>query len=240
MMNIYLSNTDVAIVNTAGTLWRHEGDTLTASLAALVARLREEGPPRQLRVWLGGSLCRPVRVAPVTGARSRKERLQLAELTAVSQSGLRPPCRVSVDVENGGDGVVAVVVEEGVLSAIEHALDAVNQRARSIRPWWAHALAAALRTDPALRAFGVLEGRALTFLIGEGRGFSSAQTLYPVGSVESASAAFARTLVSAMISPEDAVAVSLDWSKAATPAVGIPTDEDAVFTPWVGRLGATS
>jgi hypothetical protein len=239
-MNIYLSNTDVAIVNTAGTLWRREGDTLTASLAALVARLREEGAPRQLRVWLGASLCRPVRVAPVAGARSRQERLQLAELTAVSQSGLTPPCRVSVDVANGADDAIAVVVEEGVLSAIDRALDSVHLRARSIRPWWAQALAAALRANPALRAFGVLEGRALTFLIGEGRGFSSAQTLYPVESVESASAAFARTLVSAMISPDDALAVSLDWAIAATPAVDIPTDEDAVFTPWVGRLGAVS
>ncbi len=238
--DVYLSDGDVAMTDAAGLLWRHDGGPLAAGLAALVEQMSGQGAPRGARIWLGASLCRPVRIPAIAGARSRKERLHLAELVAVADSGLTPPCRVSVDAASGADDAVAVVVEEGVLSAIDRALESVKLRASSIRPWWAEALAAALRANPALRAFGVFEGRALTFLIGEGYGFAAAQTLYPVQGVESASAAFARTLVSAMISPDDALAVSLDWAVAPEIADGVPVTEAAMFTPWVRRLGAAS
>ena len=240
MADIYLSNCDVSLVNATDALWRHGGDTLAAGLAALVAHLREEGTVHHPRIWLGASLCRPVRVAPVAGVRSRKERLQLAELTAVGQSGLTPPCRVAVDVATGTEDAVAVVVEEGVLEAIDRALASVHLRARSVRPWWGEALVAALQSNPCLQALAIWEGRALTLLVGEGRGFSAAQTLYPVESAESASAAFARTLVAAMIAPEDALAVALDWGSAVPLAPGLPADEGPVFAPWVARLGAAS
>jgi len=235
--DIYLSNSDVALVNAAEMLWRHECGTLAIGLELLEARLREEGAPRHVRIWLGAALCRPVRLRTIAGVRSRKESLQLAEMSAVAQSGLTQPCRVTIDVTNGSDDAVAVVVEQGVLTAIERVLAAVRVRASNIKPWWAEALAAALRSNPSLRALGIWEGQALTLLMGESRGFSAARALYPVESAEAASAAFARTLVSAMIAPGDALAVSLDWA-AATPAADcMPPDEDAVFTSWIRRLG---
>lgn len=238
--DVYVSEGDVAMVGLSDSLWRHEGGTLAAGLAALVDRLREDGGSRRLRIWLGAALCRPVRLAPIAGARTRAERSKLAELYAIAHSGLQSPCRVSIDGAGRSDGAVAVVVEERVLTAIEHALSLAQSRAASIRPWWAQALDAALKSNPTMRALGIWEGRALTFMTGEGRYFASAQTLYPVEAVESASAAFARALVSGMISPNDALAVALDWSSSPDASHGWPEENGAVFTPWVRRLGAGS
>ncbi len=240
-VDIYLSRQEVAVVEADGALWRLDADTLALALGALAERLRATGSPRSVRVWLGADLCRPVRVAPIAGTRSRQERLQVARLTAVTESRLAAPCRINFDPNAEGDDDLAVVVEESTLTAIEDALSAVRTRALSIRPWWAEAMASALRANASLRAFGVWEGRALTTLVGEGRTFSSAQTLYPVDSVEAATASFARAQVSAMVAPEDAFAVALDWSlNAELDARPVGNAADAVFTPWVRRLGAAS
>jgi len=238
--DVYLSEGDVALVDAAGALWRHEGGTLAACLAALVDRLRDENASRRLRIWLGAALCRAVRLAPIAGARTRAERLRLAELAAVSQSGLPAPCRVSIDGAGGSEGMLAVVVEDRVLNAIEQALATARYRAISVRPWWAEALDAALNANPALRALGVWEGRALTLMTGQGRDFASAQTLYPVETMDSAAAAFARALVSGMIAADDALSVALDWSASPDAAQHRPDDKGAAFAPWVRRLGSSS
>ncbi len=239
--DVYLSRREVAVVDADGVLWRRDGETLEFGLGSLVEHLRTLGSPRSVRVWLGADLCRPVRVVPVSGVRTRQERWQVVQSKAVAESRLTPPCRVVIDADTPSGEDMAVVVEEDCLAAIESALGAIRTCAVSIRPWWAEALASALRANASLRAFGVWEGRALTTLVGEGRAFSSAQTLYPVESGEAAAAAFARTQVSAMVAPEDALAVTLDW--ASGPELGARSDGDAavdVFTPWVRRLGAQS
>ena len=229
------------MVDADGVLWRQDSEALELGLGSLVEHLRTLGSPRSVRVWLGADLCRPVRMMPVSGARTRQERWQVAQSKAVAESRLTPPCRVAIDADaTGGEGL-AVVVEESCLAAIASALGSIRTRAASIRPWWAEALASALRANASLRAFGVWEGRALTTLVGEGRAFSSAQTLCPVESGEAAAAAFARTQVSAMVAPEDALAITLDW--ASSPELDARSDGDAavaVFTPWVRRLGAQS
>ncbi len=239
--DVYLSRLEVAVVDAVGALWRQDATTLGVALGALAERLRVTGSPRSVRMWLGADLCRPVRVAPIAGTRSRQERLQVARLTAVTESHLAAPCRVNIDPNDDGDDDLAVVVEESTLTAIEDALSTVRTRVLNIRPWWAEAMAAALRANASLRAFSVWEGRALTTLVGEGRTFSSAQTLYPVDSVEVATASFARAQVSAMVAPEDAFAVALDWSLNTELDVRpVGNAADAVFTPWVRRLGAVS
>lgn len=236
---VYLSQREVAVVAADGAMWRQDADTLERVLGVLVEHLRAPGTPRTLRIWLSADLCRPVRMAPIAGTRSRQERARVAQLTAVAESRLTPPCRVLLDAGGGDD--LAVVVEETTLAAIEQALSAVRRRAASIRPWWAEALASALRANASLRAFGAWEGGALTMLVGEGRTFSAAQTLYPVDGADAAAAAFARAQVSAMVAPDDALAVTLDWSLA--PDLDARRADDtaiAVFTPWVRRLGALS
>ena len=240
MDDLYLSRAEVALVDGEGSPWRRDGDTLDLVLDALVERLRSTRAPRAVRVWLGAALCRPVRIVPISGARSKRERWQVAETMAVAESGLTPPCRVAIDGRGAGADV-AIVVEESTLAAIEHALTSVRTRVVSIRPWWAEALASALRGNASLHALGVWEGRALTTLFGDGQAFSSVQTLYPVDSADAALAAFARAQVSAMVAPEGALAISLDWSASPQGLQRVAGDRAAaVFTPWVRLLGASS
>jgi hypothetical protein len=155
-----------------------------------------------------------------------------------AECGLAPPCRIRVERARGE--ALAVAVEEETLEAIDGALAAAGVRAVSIRPWWAHVLADALRKTPSLRALTVWEGRALTILTGEGEGFASAQTMFPVDRLEVASAAVARALVSSMIPSEDALALWLDWSR---PDAGssVPIEVRATpFSSCVRALGAVS
>jgi hypothetical protein len=237
--DIYVSEEGVAMTTAAGALWRHDG-TLAASLATLAGRAHEEAGLRRLRVWLGAGLCRPVRLAPIVGARTRAERLKLAELAAVNQSGLATPCRVSIDPGRASDDTVAIVVEERVLAEIERAFRAARSRIVSIQPWWTQALSAALASHQGLRALAIREGRALTVMTGEARCFSSVQTLHPVESAESAAAAFARALVSGMISQGESLAVALDWSSWASGSADAPLGHRAVFAPWVRKLEAAA
>ena len=239
LADVYLSEREVAVVNAAGALWRHDADSLAVALEALGSHLHEVAPKR-VRVWLGAALCRPVRIAPIVGGVSRKERARLAEMAAITQSGLKAPCRVSIDTADAFEDGVATVVEEAVLAALDRTLAAAQLSASSIQPWWAHVLASALRAQPALRAPGVSEGKAMTILVGEGRRFSSAHALCPVESPEAGSAAFARTLISGMIPEDDALAVRLDWMAVDAPDARGFGDGDVVFGPWITRQGASS
>jgi hypothetical protein len=234
--DVYLSRHEVAMVTSDGTLWRQDVDTLEAGLRTLVDRLSEAKSARSVRVWLGGALCRPVRVAPIANVRSRQERDRLWQLAVVSESGLPAPCRVQVDAL-GAASAVAAVVEEHTLGAIARAFAARHVRVASVRPWWAQALAAALRANTALRAFGAWEGRALTTFMGQGGAFSLAHTVHPIDTAASASAAFARQQVSAFVAAEDAVAVALDLTAMARES---ETGDGVAFAPWITRLGASS
>jgi hypothetical protein len=239
--DVYVSDGEVVVVDGTGVLWRHGAGATSGGLEALAGHLRE-GSATRVRVWLGATLCRPVRIAPIAGEMSRKERARLAEMAAVEHGGLAPPCRVSLDAPDATGEVVAIVVEEAVLAEIHHMLDAARRRAISIQPWWAHVLANALRAKPGLRALGVSEGDVTTVLVGQGRRFSSAHALRPVADAAAASAVFARTLISAMI-PEDAsLMVRLDWSAAAADVSGTRALalRDVAFGPWTVQQGASS
>ena len=236
MIDAWLSDGEVALVDASGAFWRHEAGSMAGALEALGAHLRA-APAGRVRVWLGAALCRPVRIAPVAGELSRTERVRLAEQAAIEQSGLTPPCRVTIDGTDAAHEAIAIVVEESVLAAIERVLGAAGRRARTVQPWWAHLLAAALRERPTLRALGVFEGGAMTILVGEGQRFSSAHALCPVADSEAASAAFARTTISAMIPQDDALSIRLDWTAEGAPAFGA---RDVAFGPWALKQGATS
>ncbi len=232
MTDIYLSDTEVALQDDAGALWRDAAGSTSQAIAALASRL-ESTAPRRVRVWLGAALCRPVFLAPLAGGLSRRERLHVMEQDAIARSGLAPPCRVSIDVADPAGGVLAVVVQDDFLSAIDRALADRGLRAFSIQPWWAHVLDEALRARPALRALGVSEGTAMTILTGDGRQFSGAHAVCPVESAEAGAAAFARSLIAGMIPDVDALAVRLDWSSA-TPGArrrAFP-DSDLTFGAW--------
>ena len=211
-INVYLSRGDVVAADPSGEIWRYTGGSLEQQLDALVERLDATSSTRTLRLWLSGALCRPVLVPPIAGAASQAERDTLVDTIAVRESGLVAPCRVAIGHRRRGAEDVAVVIEAGALFAVERRFASARIRALSIRPWWDHALEHALRIDSTLNAFATWEGDALTILTGADHGFSSARTVHPVCDADAASAAFARALVSSLVSPQRALAVRLDWT----------------------------
>ena len=238
--DVYLSRDEVACEDASGAGWHHTGGSLDACLDALIAHLGAIGAPRRVRLWLGAALCRPVLIPAIAGARSRQERTRMFEAMAVAESGLTAPCRIGTSGPGQKAATFAVVVEEDVLAVIERRLSGGRLRALSIRPWWDHVLASALRSNAGLRAFAVWEGRALTVLMGEGAGFSSARTSYPVDALDTAHAAVARALVSAMVAPADTTAVMLDWSATASRADARALSGETVFAAHVARMGSAS
>lgn len=236
---VYLSGTEVAVADGAGALWRCEAASTAAAVDVLAERLNATSSKR-VRVWLSAELCRPVRLPAVAGELSRKERRRLAEIAAVAQSGLAPPCRVSIDPGEAAEEGVAVVVQESVLAEIERGLLAAGRRPSSVKPWWTHVLEVAMRARPALRALGVSEGKATTILTGNGRHFSAARTVCPVESFEAGEAAFARSLVAGMIPEHDALAVRLDWAAEGDVAGQRAfATHDLVFGAWTLRQEGT-
>jgi len=242
--DLYLSTEAVAMVGSQRTLWHQDVTGCEAGLAALARRWVDAGAPTRIKVWLGASLCRPVRVSRVAGSLSRRERRHLVESSAIAGSGLTAPCRLWLDQGVDAEAVTAIVVEEAVLAAIGTAFSAFSAfgaRAVSIRPWWARALDAALATNPALNALGIWEGGALTVLTGSDDTFASARTQLRVGTADLAAAAFSRALVSAMIAPDDALALGLDWRASSRVEGREPLGfGDLPFLPWAVRLGEHS
>ena len=238
--DVYLSRDEVATVGTDGALWHRRCDSPADGMDAVAVRLRETHSPRSLRVWLSGSLCRPVRLAAIAGKLSRAERVRLWEDTAATASGLAAPCRVMFDLRGDGGSAIAVVVEEATLKTIADATCSMRARAVSIRPWWAEALADALRSNAGLRAFAAWEGAALTTLTSGREDFTSAQSMYPIDDLQAAMAAFARGQVSAMVSSDEAVAVTLDWSSVAFDGPARASGGGAgaaAFAAWTTPLG---
>lgn len=240
-IDVYLSHDEVATEDDSGAMWRYAGPSLEAQLDALVERLRQTAPRARVRVWLSGAFCRAVLVPPVVGARSRAERRQLAEMLASKDSGLTSPCRVAISPGSGAAAAaVAVVVAEDVLATLQRRLGEARIRAVSIRPWFDQALAVALRANEGLQAFAVWEGRALTILMGDAHGFSVARTIYPVEAVEAATAAVARAQVSALVAPDGAQAIRLDWTPRARDAANPSRWAAVAFASCVLPLGSGS
>jgi hypothetical protein len=239
--DVYLSTHEVAMVVAEQSLWHQDVADCEEGLAALVQQLIDLGAPRKINFWLSASLCRPVKIASVTGILSYQERRLLAESTAIAGSGLTAPCRVWLNNAVATETGPAVVVEEAVLTSIKKASSSVGARAVSIRPWWARALDAALAANPVLSSLGIWEAKTLTVLTGSGDAFSSAQTFTQVGSVELASAAFSRALISAMVAPDDALVLQLDLRASTSRGMRDPLPfGDLPFLQWAVRLGEFS
>ena len=235
--DIYLSDCEVAVVNAEGALWHVEAESTVTALQALASHL-QEATPKRVRVWLGAALCRAVRITPVSGEVSRRERVRVAETAAVRSSGLSPPCRVELDVAGTDGETLAVVVEEAVLTSIEQTLRESGLRAGAIQPWWAYVLRLTLNARPTLRALAVIEHKATTILVGEQRRFSSVQVLWPTESADAVSSAFTRSLISGMIPQDDALGIRLDWTTADEKDAHAFVESDALFGNWARIEGA--
>ncbi|MBX9715153.1 MAG: hypothetical protein K2X42_01030 [Burkholderiaceae bacterium] len=90
----------------------------------------------ELRIWLGGQLCRVVMTTPIDGARDREE-LDAALTAALRSRGLARKEEVahSMSLTDEKTAIAVALIHTDALDAIK-ALSRSGVSVRSIRPWW--------------------------------------------------------------------------------------------------------
>lgn len=232
ILDVFIDRRRAAVAGAAEGAWRGEGADLGATLAALAA-YRVGTHPARARVWLGGDLCRPFLLPPLTGLRDRAERVRAAQAMAPARTGLSGPCRLWLEegVTSGPASAVAMAQAEHA-QTIE-ALRRVSLKPASLAPWWSAALRAALSERPGLRAFAVFDGAGLTIAMGTAGTFSVLETIAPIDS-EVARDTWRRRLFAEGADAHDSGYAELDAATASDGAgapAGLPLRE-AVNWRW--------
>ena len=192
---------------------------------------------KTLRVWIGGALCKPVRLMPVAAQLRGGERRRVAEAAAIAQAGLTPPCRVWVDTTAAADNDVAVVIEQVVLDGLASLESSLGVHLDAISPWWGEVLRHALVDRPGLQALGVLDDGAFTLLGGSGDKFSVARTTSSVRDAQSANAILLRVGMSEDIDPAQSLGLGLDFEAPPVSAnAAIAGLSELAFARWVRAL----
>lgn len=161
LAGVYLSPNRVGLasVRAGASTWIETRDSEES-----IARLAEafQLPALQscgrIRVWLASALARPLMVSATSGARSRNEAQALAAMLAPDATGFDEPVRVWANAWRANRGGLAVVLPEGVWTALNRVVNEerdLRRRARrkdvvrslglvSVRPWWNHAIDAVI------------------------------------------------------------------------------------------------
>jgi hypothetical protein len=148
MVDLYVDERVVVWAGRGGAVRFEGGEGLVPQLARCLAETKSQWrwfDRRAVRVWLSGALARPFVVEPVGGLRSIAEAQALAKSAAPGATGLAGPCVVQLESIPIERAAIATAVERRVVDALLSALRQSKLTAHSIRPWWAHALAARRR-----------------------------------------------------------------------------------------------
>jgi hypothetical protein len=179
VVDLYVDERLVALAGAQGPERFDGADAVMALSRALGAfqRRRRWFERRSVRLWLSGALARPFVLEAVKGLRSVAEATAVAAAAAPGATGLAGPVIVVLESLPDERTAVATAVEQRVLGGIHSTLVQHGLRAGSIRPWWAGALDARLRHEPATRLLCVEEPGAATLLASDGP--SLAMTVAP-------------------------------------------------------------
>jgi hypothetical protein len=247
-VDLYVAEKQVALQRANGTLWVRSVADISEGIFELATELGSaptEGGSRvtRLHVWLGASLCRPVRLAALAGALSASERIRVGEASAIAQAGLPAPARIWLDAPDATGSRLAVVVEQRVLDVLDTLAATLRARLMSVRPLWSEVLKLALIARPATEALAVWEDGALTLLVGAGEAITVARTTTTLRDASAANAAFLRATIGEGVDHGASVAVSLDLKDDAmqiAPAAAEPFLAGLPFGEWVLPLRTQS
>jgi len=122
---------------------------------------------RELRIWLGGQLCRVAMATPIEGARDRAE-LDAALTAALRSRGVAREDEVarSISFSNNKSAIAIALIRVDVLDAVE-ALRTAGVTVRSVRPWWsryADEFARGVAVPGRSRVFAAFDEEVLTTL----------------------------------------------------------------------------
>jgi len=193
-------------------------EDVAAALARWTADIARAHATRWRRapvaLWLSGGLARPLLCGPVDGLRGWREAEAFAAAAAPEATGLAGPCIVAFEDWPETAPAFATAIEQALADTIAGLAREHRIAWRSVRPWWAAALQAALRERPSVRVLAVAEDDALTLLGGPPpqsglasraqAAFDYATTYAPAPDDAQATALWHRTLLSHDILADDA------------------------------------
>jgi hypothetical protein len=189
-VDLYLGTCMVAACKGRERLFVSNVNGREQALDALGSWLQGRQLKAKTRVWLSGSLCRPLVLPPVARA-SVKELEAIAVSLVPAQLGWPSAVAVRVDVARDG-GAIAVVTQQGSLDGLERVLGQAGVRPASIQPWWAAMLREALGRDREVECVAVQDCDSICLLAGAGRSLESAAIISPTTDVVAAESAVAR------------------------------------------------
>lgn len=202
----------------------------------------------KLRLWLGGDVCRLVRVPAMRGARDAAEAQAAADLW-LREQGVADEGWVFRLAESAPDleHWRGTLTRRELMNAGARSL---HRRLLAMRPWWAWALASLAESVAGASDGGggggggsastvpaglfAYDGNALTVLVRDVEGDTSlAETIAPIADM-----AAARRLLLRRGLTTDAAGRYLDWTQVAKrqePGARAMADRDFAFEPWVRR-----
>lgn len=220
VINIYLGSTRVGLQGPARPEQWSAGLSGEQVWEALVELLEPACQPRRwyarkpsVSVWLSGAWARPFLLSPVPGLKTWTEAMSVAQSMVAEQAGLTVPSVVWLDAWKVEQACMAVAAEEQVLDRL-HALAAEQGWSpRSVRPWWAAALNAAVagQHKPALLSVEE-EGESLTLLAGAEGAWSVVKSVVPVP--EQAAAMVQRAMLNAGVGADQVLKARLGSTEA--------------------------
>lgn len=174
---------------------------------------------RPLRLWLSSALARPFLMQPVQGLEPG-ELQALAQAQAKDSAGFDEACAVWVE---SSPAPRAPHVGVAMPAALRKELLAVARDSgavlRSLRPWWAHALDAALHEAKApVAAFTATDTDGLVLLAEREGRWALSESVTPAPAAEQADAIIARRLFACGIGTADVVGARQDLQTPPTAA----------------------
>lgn len=203
-IDIYLGTRAVAVCEGAQLSLYRSVEGVDQALAFLDAWASGQAHGGKVALWLGGSLCRPFMMPPLSGVRGPAERRRAVAAMARELTGIDAECHVWIARGPAEKSQVAGALDWRIQSQLE-ATFGKRWKIASLRPWWAEMLRMALENEPRPSAVGVQDCDSLTILAGRGAEFESAITFTSVVDRETARAVFTRSLLSSSIEAEEAV-----------------------------------
>ncbi|HSI50818.1 MAG TPA: hypothetical protein VLA61_21335 [Ideonella sp.] len=216
MLELVCAGRDVRLLSDETCLLRVEmADDLDVACDALVdamQALKLRFWQRRLRVSLGNAWVSPMLIGPVTGLRSWREAVSLAEAQAQQASPDEAAYRAVLEAWPGSSPALALATPLQFIDKLQAAIRRAKFRVTSIRPWWADAVPVDGESLGA-QIFAARDGDGLAVLVADSVQWRWASCYRPVPDAVAEQALLARLCVGHAVSLADVARV--EWSSGA-------------------------
>lgn len=223
LVDVHLDAGHLLIVDAGGSVLPSAHGSAAEALGALGAWASSQRRGAVLRLWLGGSVCRPFLAPPVGGLRGQAEWRRAVSAVVHAATGIASPCMVWLDAAKKGKPRAGAAIESAFVDSTIKEMASRGVHLSTMRPWWSDVLRVALERRPALEALAVRDGNTLTWLAGAGGSFSALRSFDRVSDDASAEALIGRAALSANIDLDSVCRVSLRAE--ARPSADLPAAE---------------